>query len=63
MCHVCRRNLLAGERYRAWRYARRDHLVCAVCELEVRNEGWIPVVDDYERVRVTGLTPTVRRVA
>lgn len=63
MCQVCRRSLLAGERYRTWRYARRDAVVCAVCEPAARNSGWIRVVDAYEQVRVTGLTQTVRRVA
>jgi hypothetical protein len=63
MCHVCRRSLLAGERYRTWRYARRDRAVCAVCEPDARDAGWMRVVDAYEHVRVTGLTQTVRRVA
>ena len=63
MCQVCRRSLLAGERYRTWRYARRDAAVCAVCEPDVRRAGWVQVVDSYENVRVTGLTQTVRRVA
>ncbi len=63
MCHVCRRSLLAGERYRTWRWARRDHAVCVVCEPRAREAGWIRVVDAYENVRVTGLTQTVRRVA
>ena len=49
MCQVCRRTLLAGERYRTWRWERRDQTV--------------RVVDAYESVRVTGLTRTVRRVA
>ena len=62
MCHVCRRSLLAGERFRIWRYARRDASVCAICEEHARAEGWIPVLD-FERVRVGGLTPNVRRVA
>jgi hypothetical protein len=62
MCHVCRRSLLAGERYRTWRYARRDAAVCAVCEPLARSEGWIPVLA-HERVHVGGLTPNVRRVA
>jgi hypothetical protein len=63
MCHVCRRSLLAGERYRTWRYASRNQAVCAVCEPVVRGSGWVRVVDSDERVRVTGLTQTVRRVA
>jgi hypothetical protein len=63
MCHVCRRSLLAGERYRIWHWARRDRAVCAVCEPEARQAGWVRIVDAYEYVRVTGLTQSVRRVA
>jgi hypothetical protein len=63
MCHVCRRTLLAGERYRMWRFARRDRTVCAVCEAGVRESGAVRVVDVFERVRVTGLIQHVRRVA
>jgi hypothetical protein len=63
MCHVCRRTLLAGERYRTWRWQRRDQTVCVVCEPKARDAGAIRVVDAYEAVRATGLTPTVRRVA
>ena len=63
MCQVCRRTLLAGERYRTWRWARRDQTVCAVCEPEARYAGAVRVVDAYEIVRATGLTQTVRRVA
>jgi hypothetical protein len=63
MCQVCRRSLLAGERYRMWRGRRRDQTVCVVCEPVVRDLGWVRVVDAYEQVRVTGLTQTVRRVA
>ena len=63
MCHLCRRGLLAGERYRTWRYGSRDHAVCAVCEPNARNAGWLRVVDTFEHVRVTGLTQTVKRVA
>jgi hypothetical protein len=63
MCQVCRRGLLAGERFRTWRGERRDQTVCAVCEPLARAAGWVRVVDGYERVRVTGLTQTVKRVA
>ena len=63
MCHVCRRQLLAGERYRTWRARRRDQTVCVVCEPVVRELGWVRVADGFEQVRVTGLTQTVRRVA
>ena len=63
MCQVCRRTLLAGERYRTWRWQRRDATVCVVCEPAAREAGAVRVVDGYERVRVTGLTQSVRRVA
>ena len=63
MCHVCRRTLLAGERYRTWRFGRRDRTVCVVCEPVVRDGGAVRVVDTYERVRVTGLHQHVKRVA
>ena len=63
MCHVCRRGLLAGERFRSWRGERRDRIVCAVCEPEARAAGWLRTVDAFERVHVGGLAQTVRRVA
>ena len=63
MCHVCRRSLLAGERFRVWRGARRDQTVCAVCEPEARRAGWIRTVDSFASVSATGLSGTVRRVA
>ncbi len=63
MCHACRRTLLAGERYRTWRWGRRDRTVCAVCEPEVRKHGAVRVVDAFENVRVTGLIQHVKRVA
>jgi hypothetical protein len=63
MCHVCRRTLLAGERYRTWRWGRRDRSVCVFCEPVARRGGAIRVVDAYECVRVTGLIQHVRRVA
>ena len=63
MCHVCRRTLLAGERYRTWRFGRRDRTVCVVCEPVVRDAGAVRVVDAYEQVRVTGLHQHVKRVA
>lgn len=63
MCQVCRRTLLAGERYRTWRWARRDQTVCVVCEPAARAAGAVRVVDAFESVRVSGLIPNVRRVA
>jgi hypothetical protein len=55
--------MLAGERYRTWRWGRRDHSVCVPCEPDVHRAGGVRVVDAYERVRVTGLTQHVKRVA
>jgi hypothetical protein len=63
MCQVCRRNLLAGERFRRWRWAGRDSTVCVVCEPAVRKAGWIPLAERYERQSVNGLSGTVKRVA
>jgi hypothetical protein len=63
MCHVCRRTMLAGERYRTWRWGRRDRTVCAPCEPVVHQAGGVRVVDAYQRVRVDGLTQHVKRVA
>jgi hypothetical protein len=63
MCHVCRRTMLAGERYRVWRFQRRDRTVCVPCEPALRAAGAVRVVDAYERVRVTGLIQHVKRVA
>jgi RNase P subunit RPR2 len=63
MCQICRRPLLAGERYRVWRWRRRDQTVCVVCEPVAREAGAVRVVDTYERVNVSGLAPNARRVA
>ena len=63
MCQVCRRNLLAGERFRRWRWAGRDATVCVVCEPGVRKAGWVPLAERYERQGVNALSGTVRRVA
>jgi len=60
---VCRRTMLAGERYRTWRWGRRDRSVCVVCEPTVRDGGAVRVVDGFESVRVTGLIQHVKRVA
>jgi hypothetical protein len=63
MCQICRRTLLAGERYRTWRWARRDQTVCVVCEPVANKAGAVRVVDAYERVQAGGLSQHVRRVA
>lgn len=63
MCHACRRTLLAGERYRTWRWSRRNQTVCVVCEPLARDAGAVRIVDAFEHVPVGGLTRNVRRVA
>lgn len=63
MCQICRRSLLAGERYRTWRWARRDQAVCVVCEPTAHDAGAVRVVDAYEYVQAGGLSQHVRRVA
>jgi hypothetical protein len=63
MCQICRRTLLAGERYRTWRWSRRDQTVCVVCEPKAHESGAIRLVDAYERVQAGGLSQHVRRVA
>jgi hypothetical protein len=63
MCHLCRRTLLAGERYRTWRWSRRDRTVCVVCEPAAEAAGAIRLADAFELVRVGGLTQHVRRLA
>jgi hypothetical protein len=63
MCQICRRTLLAGERFRRWQWAGRDSTVCVVCESEARKAGWVPLVGGHDRVSVNGLSGTVKRVA
>jgi hypothetical protein len=64
MCHLCRRTLLTGERFRVWleREARR-RTVCLLCEDDARGRRWIRLDLPIERVNATGLAQTVRRVA
>ena len=64
MCSLCRRNLLAGERYRTFRGdRRREHTVCVLCEPEALRLRWLRADAAVGSVRVTGLAQTVRRVA
>jgi hypothetical protein len=63
MCQVCRRTLLAGERYRTWRWSPRNQSVCVVCEPVARDAGAVRIADAFEDVRAAGLTRHVRRVA
>jgi hypothetical protein len=66
MCAVCRRNLLAGERFRYWRL-RHDRpsgrVVCFLCEAEASREGWLRDPQHSSHENAVGLRNTVRRVA
>jgi hypothetical protein len=64
MCHVCRRTLLTGERFRVWvERQSRQHTVCLLCEGEALELRWLRPDLPVERVNATGLARTVRRVA
>ena len=66
MCTLCRRNLMAGERFRLWQAeasAERRRAVCGLCEREAAREGWVRVVQPMERENAVGLRGTVRLVA
>jgi hypothetical protein len=43
MCHVCRRNMLIGERYRLWTQpgGSGERSVCRLCEEEAEHAGWV----------------------
>jgi hypothetical protein len=66
LCALCRRNLLAGERFRYWRggdprpVAR---IVCSLCESEAAREGWRRTERAPEHENAVGLRGTVRLVA
>ncbi len=64
MCHVCRRNLLTGERFRLWQERpSRPRNVCLLCEETASRLRWLRVEQSVERVNATGLVRTVRKVA
>lgn len=67
LCTLCRRNLLAGERYRYWRSAGDRPLarvVCSLCEPEARRDGWLHAVErESAQENAVGLRGTVRLVA
>jgi hypothetical protein len=65
LCALCRRNLLAGERFRYWERAQEHHVarvVCHLCEPAAAQEGWSRT-DRAERQNAVGLRGTVRLVA
>jgi hypothetical protein len=66
LCALCRRNLLAGERFRYWRNAReRDtsRIVCHLCEPSAARGGWLRTERELQRENAVGLRGTVRLVA
>jgi len=66
LCALCRRNLLAGERFRYWRNAReRDtsRIVCHLCEPSAARGGWQRTERELQRENAVGLRGTVRLVA
>jgi hypothetical protein len=66
MCTVCRRNLLAGERFRYWQRGERPNalrIVCGLCEPSATREGWLRSRVEAGRENAVGLRGSVRRVA
>jgi hypothetical protein len=66
LCTLCRRNLLAGERFRYWRNVRgrsRDQVVCSLCEASAARDGWLRASRAPEHENAVGLRGTVRLVA
>ena len=64
MCTLCRRNLLAGERFQVWSArGARNQPICALCEADAREDGWLR--EETAGGRETGSGPArhVRRVA
>jgi hypothetical protein len=51
MCHVCRRNMLTGERYRLWtqRNGVGERPVCRLCEEEADQAGWVRLDQPLQR--------------
>ena len=67
LCALCRRNLLAGERFRYWRNAaarQTARVVCSLCEPGAQREGWLRAAErTSERENAVGLRGSVRLVA
>jgi hypothetical protein len=65
LCALCRRNLLAGERFRYWRSIEErqvPRVVCHLCEPAATRDGWART-ERAERENAVGLRGTVRLVA
>jgi hypothetical protein len=66
MCALCRRNLLAGERFRYWRTGAGrtpGRVVCFLCEREAALGGWQRSDRLGGAENAIGLRASVRRVA
>jgi hypothetical protein len=66
MCAVCRRNLLAGERFRYWHAGAGRmpaRVVCSLCEGEAARGGWFRSARRAASENAVGLRNSVRRVA
>jgi hypothetical protein len=65
MCTLCRRNLLAGERYRRFEPVTGKAIgpVCSLCEPRALLEGWARVDTEPSREGAGGPSATVRLVA
>lgn len=66
LCALCRRNLLAGERFRYWRSLQERpvaRVVCHLCEPEATRDGWQRTDRPQEVENAVGLRGTVRLVA
>lgn len=65
VCALCRRNLLAGERFRYWRGVDERQvarIVCHLCEPVANRGGW-ERTERAQRENAVGLRGTVRLVA
>ena len=65
LCVLCRRTLLAGERFRYWQSAEErqvPRVVCHLCEPTASRDGWSRT-ERHERENAVGLRGTVRLVA
>jgi hypothetical protein len=67
MCALCRRNLLAGERFRLWRSPNpakpAARTVCALCEPGAGRDGWVRAAERVELERPAGPSGSVKLVA
>jgi hypothetical protein len=65
MCGLCRRTLLAGERFRHWHEQDRigTRPVCMLCEAQAKRTGWERAPTEIQREGAVAGRWTVRLVA